>query len=366
MLCAKPFELKQSEMSSPITIYKFAEFTLHPAKRILLRNGEEIPLVSRDFEILYLLIEERQHILSKDRIIKSVWGDVFVADSSVEKAISALRKTLGDTPTNSRFIKTVSKKGYKFVHGVDEITENKAIPHFEQPVLQTSSNRHSVFIIAAGLLYGLLFWVALLLEIAYRFDRFGTTAVWLGLPLVLWIAAANFAGLTLTEKLVRREKRHSFFVGLAFFVGGTIAACLAMSYFLPNEPITAANFQTQPAFAAFLKNSLIYFLPLGVVYMLIPFHFVCVQQNEMQKTSPISGKTAINLHPSFLFGLWLFSAVYSILTTFHLLDNLLPGQFHNLFVSLVFLRFFIYFSLGLICLLWYKSQRLPIMLAVRA
>lgn len=346
-------------MASPITIYKFAEFTLHPAKRILLRNGEEISLVTRDFEILYLLIEERQHILSKDHIINSVWGDVFVADSSVEKAISALRKTLGDTPTNSRFIKTVSKKGYKFVHDVDEITENKTIPNFEQPVLQTSSNRHLAFITAAALLYGLLFWIALLLEIAYQFDRFGTTALWLGLPLVLWIAAASFAGLTLTERLVRREKRHSFFGGLAFFVGGTIAACLAMSYFLPNEPITAANFQTQPAFAAFLKNSLIYFLPLGVVYILIPFHFVCVQHNEMRENSSVSGKTAINLRPSFLFGLWLFTAVYSIVSTFRLLDNLLPGQYHNLFVSLVFLRFFVYFGLGLGCLLWYNSQRLP-------
>ena len=344
-------------MASPTTIYKFAEFTLNPAKRILTRGGKEISPITRDFEILYLLIEKRQHILSKDQIIKSVWGDVFVADSSVEKAISALRKTLGDSPTNSRFIKTVSKKGYKFIHDVDEITENKTISHLQPPVLQTSFNRHSAFVITVSLLYGLLFWIALLLEIAYRFDLFGTNALWLGLPLVLWIAAASFAGLTLTAKLVRREKRHSFFAGLAFFVGGVIAACLAMSFFLPNEPITAASFQTQPAFAAFLKNSLIYFLPLGVVYILIPFHFVCVRQNEMQKDFSVSGKNAINLHPSFLFGLWLFAAVYSILSTFRLLDNLLPGQYHNLFVSLVFLRFFFYFGLGLICLLWYHSQR---------
>ena len=261
---------------------------------------------------------------------------------------------MGDTATNSRFIKTVTKQGYGFVHDVDETTENKTIPHFEQPVLQTSSNRyHWAFITSASLLYGLLFWTALLLEIAYQFDCFGTNALWLGFPLVLWIAAASFAGLTLTENLVRREKRSAFFVGLAFFVGGTIAACLAMSYFLPNEPITAANFQTQPAFAAFLKNSLIYFLPLGVAFILIPFHFVCVQETGLSKTSlsseaasSVSSSGAINLRPSFLFGLWLFAAVYSIISTFYLLDNLLPEQFHNLFVTLVFLRFFL-FQLGL-------------------
>ncbi len=357
MLGIKLLELKQSEMASPMTIYKFAEFTLHPAKRILLREGEEISLIKRDFEVLLLLIENSPQFLSKDHIMNSVWGDTIVNENSIEKAITSLRKTLGDDPYKPRFIKTVSKQGYAFIHDVDKKDENVPIPNFEKPIFQKSFSRHTAYILSSSLLYGLLFWIALLLEIAYQFDRFGTTALWLGLPLVLWIAAASFAGLTLTRNAVRREKPNAFFVGLAFFVGGAISACLAMSYFLPNEPITAASFQTQPAFAAFLKNSLIYFLPLGVVFILIPFHFICVQQSEISKTSTFAGKAAVNLRPSFLFGLWLFAAVYSIVSTFHLLDNLLPGQFHNLFVSLVFLRFFIYFGLGLVGLLWYNFQR---------
>ncbi len=198
---------------------------MNPAKRILLRNGEEILLVNRDFEILRLLIEKRPHILSKDQIMNAVWGDTIVAENSIEKAIASLRKTLNDTAANSRFIKTVTKKGYQFIDEVDETTENIPLPNFEQPVLQKSFSRHLAYILTAGLLYGLLFWTALLLEIAYQFDRFGTTAVWLGLPLVLWIAATSFAGLTLTENLVRREKHSALFVGLAFFVGGAIAAC---------------------------------------------------------------------------------------------------------------------------------------------
>ena len=352
-------------MAAPITIYKFAEFTLNPAKRILLQNGEEISLIKRDFEILYLLIENRPQILSKDHIMNAVWGDTIVAENSIEKAITSLRKILGDTAMNSRFIKTVSKKGYVFIHDVYETTENITIPNFEKPILQKSFSRHLAYILINSLLYGLLFWIALLLEIAYQFDRFGTIALWLGIPLILWIAATSFVGLTWIENLVRQEKRNVLFIGLTFFVGGTILACLAMSYFLPNEPITAASFQTQPAFAAFLKNSLIYFLPLGVIFILIPFHFICVQQSEMLKTFSssskmglsLSDKGTINLRPSFLFGLWLFTVAYSIFSTFHLLDNLLPGQYHNLFVTLVFLRFFVYFSLGLICIIWHNSQR---------
>lgn len=345
-------------MSELTTIYKFAEVTFNPAKRIILRNGAETLLINRDFDILLLLIENRPRILSKDQIMNGVWGDITVAESSVEKGISSLRQILGDTPANSRFIKTVTKKGYGFVHDVVETDENVTLPNVEKPIFQKSLSRHTAYILISSLLYGLLFWVAILLEIAYRFDRFGAVAWWSGVPVVLWIAATSFAGLTWTKKLVRQHRRNAFFVGLAFFVGGAILLCLAMSYFLPNEPITRATFQTQPAFAAFLKNSLIYFLPLGVIFILIPFHFVCVRQTEMSETSYFSGKGAINLRPSFLFKLLSFAAVCSAIFTFYLLDNLLPGQYHNLFVTLIFLRFFIYFGLGLVCLFWYKSQRL--------
>lgn len=353
-------------MDTPLTIYKFAGFILNPAKRNLFQNGEEILLVNRDFEVLLLLIENRPQILSKEQIMKSVWDDISVEDGSIEKAISSLRKILGDNPYKPRFIKTVTKKGYVFIHDVAEITENAASTHFEKPVFQKSFSRHSAYILSVSLLYGLLFWIALLLEVAYQFDRFGTDALWLGFPLVLWIAATTFTGLSWTRNLVRQEKRNALFVGLTFFVIGTILMLSAMSYFLPTEPITQASFQTQTAFAAFLKNSLIYFLPLGVIFILIPFHFICVQQSEIPKDFSFPGNTelsllskgAIDLRPSLLFGLWLVTAGYSIFSTFHLLDNLLPGRYHNLFVTLIFLRFFVYFSLGLICLIWYNSQRI--------
>lgn len=252
-------------MAIPVTIYKFAEFTLNPAKRNLLRNGEEISLIKRDFEILRLLLEKRPEILSRYRIMDFVWGDTVVAENSIEKAITALRKILGDDPYNPRFIKTVTKQGYAFIHDVDETNENIIVPNFEKPVSQKSFSRHFSYILISSLLYALLFWIACLLEIAYQFDRFGKTALWLGFPVIAWIAVVNFIGLAWTRNLVRRESSRSLFIGLTFFVGGTILACLAMSFFLPNETITAARFQTQPAFAAFVKNSLIYFLPLNII-----------------------------------------------------------------------------------------------------
>jgi len=362
MFGAKSLNPKQSEMNTPTTIYKFAEFTFNPAKRKLFRDDEEILLINRDFETLRFLIENRPQPLSKDRIMKSVWGDTVVDENSIEKAIASLRKLLRDSSLNSRFIKTVTKKGYAFIHDVDETTGNTPEPIFKEQFVKQSFSSHFAYIFTCSLLYGLLFWIALLLEVAYQFDRFGATALWLGFPIILWITATSFVGMTLTKNLIRQKKRGAFFTGLAFFVGGAILLCLAASYFLPNEAITVArNIQTQPAFAAYFKNS-IYFLSLGIVFILIPFYFVCLRQNFVPnpdvKSSFFWSKGEIYFRPAYLFGLLLTAFILSVFSSFYLSDNLQPGQYHSLFIILLILRLLIYFSLGSICLFWYSSQKL--------
>lgn len=66
--------------------------------------------------------------------MNSVWGDTTVAENSIEKAIASLRQNLGDNPYNPRFIKTVTKKGYAFIHDVVEITEDVTTPNSEKPI----------------------------------------------------------------------------------------------------------------------------------------------------------------------------------------------------------------------------------------
>lgn len=101
--------------------YKFAEFTLVSAHRKLFRDGKEMEMRDRDFCVLLILIENRPQILSKDKIIKSVWNGLAVEDNSVERALVNIRKMLGDSASNPRFIKTVRGKGYLFVGEVAEI-----------------------------------------------------------------------------------------------------------------------------------------------------------------------------------------------------------------------------------------------------
>jgi len=95
--------------------YRFAAFTVSPSRRALLRDGEEVPLIPRYFDLLVLLIERRNEAVHRRDIFDIVWSDVVVSDGALSQAIRILRRTLGDDPREPTFIRTVSRHGYRFV-----------------------------------------------------------------------------------------------------------------------------------------------------------------------------------------------------------------------------------------------------------
>jgi DNA-binding winged helix-turn-helix (wHTH) protein len=96
--------------------YRFSEFTLSPQRRLLLRDGREVPLIPRYFDLLLLLIERRREAVHRREIFDRAWPDVIVSDSALSQAVRTIRRTLGDDSREPRFIRTVSRHGYQFVH----------------------------------------------------------------------------------------------------------------------------------------------------------------------------------------------------------------------------------------------------------
>jgi DNA-binding winged helix-turn-helix (wHTH) protein len=95
--------------------YRFSDFTLSPRRRLLLREGREVPLIPRYFDLLVLLLERRQEAVHRRDIFDRVWTDVIVSDSALSQAVRTLRRTLGDDSREPRFIRTVARHGYRFV-----------------------------------------------------------------------------------------------------------------------------------------------------------------------------------------------------------------------------------------------------------
>jgi TolB-like protein/DNA-binding winged helix-turn-helix (wHTH) protein/Tfp pilus assembly protein PilF len=102
--------------------FEFGPFSLEPGKRLLLRNGEAVPLAPKVLETLLALVEHRDRVLSKDELLDQIWGGASVEEGGLTRNVSILRKTLGERPDDHRFIVTVPGRGYKFVAAVNQAT----------------------------------------------------------------------------------------------------------------------------------------------------------------------------------------------------------------------------------------------------
>src|SRR5687768_4626607 len=95
--------------------YRFNEFLVSPKRRVLVRDGRELPLIPRYFDLLVLLLERRHEAVHRRDIFDRVWTDVIVSDSALNQAIRTIRRALDDDSREPRYIRTVSRHGYRFV-----------------------------------------------------------------------------------------------------------------------------------------------------------------------------------------------------------------------------------------------------------
>ena len=91
-------------------VYCFGGFTLDPARAALLRNGEEIPLRRRTFDVL-TTSSSTGRLVSKQELFEAVWRDVAVTDDSLVQCLVEIRKALGD---EQHRVRTVRGRGYLF------------------------------------------------------------------------------------------------------------------------------------------------------------------------------------------------------------------------------------------------------------
>ena len=107
--------------------FRFGDFELDTAKRLLLRGGNPVALNSKTFDLLETLLANRGEVLSREHLIESIWPDQFVEESNLTVQISTLRKALGEMLGENKFIVTVPGKGYKFVGEIDDETDQITI-----------------------------------------------------------------------------------------------------------------------------------------------------------------------------------------------------------------------------------------------
>jgi Tol biopolymer transport system component/DNA-binding winged helix-turn-helix (wHTH) protein len=101
--------------------FNFGNFTLDLQRRLLLRDGEPVPLTPKAFDTLALLVRRSGHVVGKDELLEEIWADAFVEESTIAQNVFTLRKALGQHHTENQFIETVPKHGYRFIADVKAI-----------------------------------------------------------------------------------------------------------------------------------------------------------------------------------------------------------------------------------------------------
>ncbi len=124
-------------MSNPHNhFYEFGSFRLDMGNRLLLRDGQVVPLKKKAFETLLVLVEHSGQVLEKEALMQRLWPDTIVEESNLTHYIYTLRRVLGDEKDNPQFIVTIPGRGYRFTAQVIEQrpdSRNNEAARIEQP-----------------------------------------------------------------------------------------------------------------------------------------------------------------------------------------------------------------------------------------
>jgi DNA-binding winged helix-turn-helix (wHTH) protein len=92
-----------------------ADWRVRPALGQLEREDVAVSVEARSLQVLACLARHAPNVVSKQRLIREVWGESFVSDEVLSHAIWELRKVFGDEARKPRFIQTIAKKGYRLL-----------------------------------------------------------------------------------------------------------------------------------------------------------------------------------------------------------------------------------------------------------
>jgi TolB-like protein len=99
-------------------LYLFEKFALDSDRLELRADGVVVAVEPQVFDLLVYLVENRGRVVSKNDLIASVWGGRIVSDSALDSRVNAARKALGDNGKRQRFIRTMPRKGIRFIGDV--------------------------------------------------------------------------------------------------------------------------------------------------------------------------------------------------------------------------------------------------------
>src|SRR5262245_12370539 len=105
----------------PQSQIRFGPFVVDRTRYRVLRNGEALDLTPKQLDLLLHLVDHAGSLITKEQLLDALWPGANVTDNALAQAVSELREALGDDAGTPRFIKTVSRRGYRFIAPVEAV-----------------------------------------------------------------------------------------------------------------------------------------------------------------------------------------------------------------------------------------------------
>src|ERR1700744_2129325 len=106
-------------------VYEFGPFRVDPEKETLFRASQSVPLTPKTFQILLVLIRNNNEVVTEGGIMKTVWPDTFVEEANLRRNVLMLRKALGESAQDHRYIVTVPGRGYRLAESVQRVPDQE-------------------------------------------------------------------------------------------------------------------------------------------------------------------------------------------------------------------------------------------------
>jgi TolB-like protein/DNA-binding winged helix-turn-helix (wHTH) protein len=106
--------------------YRFAEFEIDLSRRELRRLGESVHIEPQVFDLIVHLVRNHDRIVSKDELIETIWNGRIISEAALSSRINGARRALGDNGTDQAFIRTLHKRGFRFVGDVHAVSAPEA------------------------------------------------------------------------------------------------------------------------------------------------------------------------------------------------------------------------------------------------
>jgi DNA-binding winged helix-turn-helix (wHTH) protein/Tfp pilus assembly protein PilF len=133
-------------LSLPSLAYRFGPFVVDRAAYRVLEDGRPLDLTPKLLDLLLHLIEHAGNLVTKEALLEALWPDANVTDNALAQAVSELRQALGDDAGDPRYIKTVARRGYRFVAAVEPVAPPEE-PSIAEPQAAAADDLRSIAVL---------------------------------------------------------------------------------------------------------------------------------------------------------------------------------------------------------------------------